>query len=305
MLQILATLPRPNADEYIDWMIDTKRAFSYDVPISDSPIFRNVVFVPLIGNYGINGSMDLGSEAPRTWSEDELTWLELVGRYMGIAISMIQLTTRLEGLSIVQEREYIAQELHDDTVQAISAIMLWAQETGLDLDENRMDAARHALQKIEQGANLAYMNLREEIFGLRHKIRPDDDILAVIQTFLDAFELRWGIHASLRVDNDPALQNALQLPIRTETQVLRIIQEALTNIRKHARATSVEVYVRVSGEWLLFVVQDNGEGFDPQTVSPDHFGLRIMRERAASLGGTVNIDSRTGMGSWVEILIPR
>ncbi len=305
MIEILSKLPRPVDEIYFSQMVETKKAVIRDVPAAESSVFRNVVFFPLLANNQIVGSMDLGSTKERTWTEDEIIWLELVGKYLGNVIYQIQLTEKLEGLSALQEREYIAQELHDDTIQLISASILWAQEAEMDLDEGDLPAARKAIQKIVQSANLAYKSLREEIFGLRKKVEPDENILLVIKKSLDWFEDYWGIGVNFRLESNLWVQNPLELPLRTEIQLLRIIQEALTNVRKHANATGIEVVVQVTDEWLKVNIQDNGQGFNPEIISSDHLGLRIMRERVSSLGGTIQINSCIGCGSTIEIAVPR
>jgi two-component system, NarL family, nitrate/nitrite sensor histidine kinase NarX len=305
MLEILSKLPRAVDETYFSQMLATKKAVIRDVLITESPAFRNVVFFPLLANDQIVGSMDLGSAKERTWTDDEISWLELVGKYMGMIIHQIQITEKLESLSALQEREYIAQELHDDTVQLISALILWAQESEMDFDEGDLSAAQKAVQKIEQGANLAYKSLREEIFGLRKKVESDENILLVIKKSLDRFEDYWGIRVNFRLESNLWSQSPLKLPLRTEIQLLRIIQEALTNVRKHAKATSIEVVVQITEEWLKVNILDNGQGFNPEIISSDHLGLRIMRERASSLSGTIQITSRIGCGSNIEIALPR
>ena len=131
MLEVLQRIPRAVDEPYILAMIQSKKAVVYDVPPSISPNFRNVIFVPLLGNDQIVGSMDLGSATERTWTEDEISWLELVGKYMGMIIHQIQTTGKLEALSALQEREKSADnhtpfqihwELQSEVVEMIRRV---------------------------------------------------------------------------------------------------------------------------------------------------------------------------------------
>jgi signal transduction histidine kinase len=150
----------------------------------------------------------------------------------------------------------------------------------------------------------AHADVREYIVGARTGLSANDGFLAALETY----RLRFGEASGIRVDLDvqPGL-TAQSLDPMVEAQLLRIIQEALTNVRKHARAHSVEIHLGAREGWAEAVVQDDGAGFDPallESAAGQRFGLRLMKERADEVGGGVRISSAPGSGTRVTISVP-
>jgi two-component system nitrate/nitrite sensor histidine kinase NarX len=149
----------------------------------------------------------------------------------------------------------------------------------------------------------AYRDVREAILGLRdanhHAERSLEDNL---RSYLAAYSTQSGVSA--RLANEVGHEVALSP--RAEVHVIRIVQEALTNVRKHANARSVLVSIRGTDTSTSFVVSDDGTGFDPEATvgAQDGYGLFTMRDRAALLGGTVHVDSAPGRGTTVTATIP-
>jgi signal transduction histidine kinase len=249
--------------------------------------------------------MELAVKRKHSWDEVELQWLELVGRSVGILIHHVRLTDRLKGVLVEEEHNRVAQEIHDGLAQLLGSLRLWAEDANLALEKGESAQVQIALKKIELTARDAYASLREEIIGLRNTIVPGEDLLPVLTEYLDRFQRQWGIETKLDVVRVPSVASRLSLTPASEIQLLRIIQEGLTNIRRHANAHRIRLRVDEGLEEIMVSIQDDGKGFDPENVTSEGFGLKIMSERAASVGGRITIYSKDGQGTTLEIILPR
>ncbi len=145
--------------------------------------------------------------------------------------------------------------------------------------------------------------MREAILGLRTSISPSVGLVHTLQEYLRHFSQQSGIPVRLVIDD----QARLELQPSAEIQLLRIIQEALANVRKHARASLGWVRIRIRGERATIVVEDDGQGFDLAQVGEGeglHFGLQTMKERAEGVGGRLRVVSQPGHGTRVVVRLP-
>jgi signal transduction histidine kinase len=268
--------------------------------------YRSLVSVPFLSGERLMGTMELATKDVHQWTEDEIRWLELLGRSIGNVLHHIETANQLQGLAVMQERSRIAQEIHDGLVQLIGTLRLWAEEAQLALGEDDLRAVQTDLQKIELAARDAYASLREEILGLRDTISPEQGLLPVIREYLSRYQRQWGIEAQLVMQ--PISQDGHEwsrITPAAEIQLLRIIQESLTNVRRHANASRVVVSVQETEARLRVEISDNGQGFAPQAIPDDKLGLRIMRERAVSVGGRVEVESAGGAGTRLIVELPK
>jgi signal transduction histidine kinase len=266
---------------------------------------QSLVCVPFLVADQVVGTMELAVKRKHSWDEVELQWLELVGRSVGILIHHVRLTDRLKGVLVEEEHNRVAQEIHDGLAQLLGSLRLWAEDANLALEKGESAQVQIALKKIELTARDAYASLREEIIGLRNTIVPGEDLLPVLTEYLDRFQRQWGIETKLDVVRAPSVASRLSLTPASEIQLLRIIQEGLTNIRRHANAHRIRLRVDEGLEEIIVSIQDDGKGFDPENVTSEGFGLKIMSERAASVGGRITIYSKDGQGTTLEIILPR
>lgn len=207
-------------------------------------------------------------------------------------------------LAAAEEREKMGRDLHDGFGQVIGFVNVQAQAAQTLLEKNQTEAARGNLGRIIQVAQDAHIDLRHFILGLRDSAKPHRSFFGVLQESLDAFSKAWNIETvfSPAQDTLPVLAEAV------EDQILHIIQEALVNIRKHAEARRVEMLITSLSNEIVFIISDDGRGFDPQNApgaEERHFGLSIMRERAEQVGGRLEIRSVVGQGTRILIHIPR
>jgi PAS domain S-box-containing protein len=208
----------------------------------------------------------------------------------------------------LQERTQLAQELHDGLSQNLAFLNLQAQAAQLCLRSGQADAAQASLERLAEVARSMQGDTRELIGQLLAVSQPNEDLLSALRQILSDFEVRNGMHIALQLAADAETAcgpNALSP--ESAVQIIRIAQEALANIRKHAGCPS-EIFVRLSADdgRLRLAIIDNGIGFDPMEpdASGKHFGLQVMRQRAARIGGQVEVKSAPGQGTRVEVLVP-
>jgi signal transduction histidine kinase len=191
--------------------------------------------------------------------------------------------------------------MHDGLAQVLGYVNTKVQAVDAYVRRGAIDEASAQLRELALSARSAYTDVREGIIGLRTLPGPEKNLSEVLREFLQQWKEQSGISADLSMDSD------LRLKADVELQLVRIIQEALTNVRKHARATTARVELSSAGGKLLVSIFDDGVGFNPAQKSRGEFprfGLSTMRERAESVGGTLTIESSPGNGATVRLELP-
>jgi len=205
-------------------------------------------------------------------------------------------------MAVLEERERLAGEMHDSLAQVLGYVHLKAQATKRVLARQDVAKAEEELEDIAALAHEAYLDVREAILGLRETVSPAIGIVGTLRQYLQKFSRQAGIRAELEVQGDGALQFSPDV----EVQLVRVIQEALTNVRKHAKADRAWIRIgRQNGE-IDIRIEDNGRGFDSALLRTNgqHFGVRIMKERVETVGGRFEIESSPGYGTKVQIYLP-
>ncbi|HJV62683.1 MAG TPA: ATP-binding protein, partial [Albitalea sp.] len=201
--------------------------------------------------------------------------------------------------AIAGERTLLAQELHDSIAQSLAFLKIQVELLRGALRRGDAAAAEHTVSEIDAGVRESYADVRELLLHFRTRTNAQD-IEKALRSTLQKFEQQTGLPTELQIEG-----HGVPLPTDVQVQVLHVVQEALSNVRKHARATSVHVRVQQSPEWRIEVV-DDGCGFDSAArPGESHVGLRIMRERAQRIGAQVAIRSEPGKGTRVSIVVPR
>ncbi len=270
-------------------------------PTSLAAGYRANVITPLLALDRVIGIMVIDSKQIHTWTEEEVRWLATIGRYLGIIIDHIRISDQVRDMAILQERERLSQELHDNLAQLINALRVWAEAALLSMEEKEWDRVSSGLEKIKNIAQEAYTNLRDEMLGLREHLDQDRHLVPALSRCLSRFQQQWEIEAVLEPGN---VMEEMVFPPQLGIQLLRIIQEALSNTHRHAKASRVVVRLQKSNHDLQVQIEDDGYGFDPDQVTGERLGLRIMRERAMSLGGKLTICARPGAGTRLLIELP-
>ena len=145
-----------------------------------------------------------------------------------------------------------------------------------------------------------YADVREAIVGLRELNRGDQSLVEGLRAYVDKYTRQSGIHTRVSCE----VPGDILLSPRAELQLLRVVQEALTNVRKHSEATEASVVIADSPEGLTFTVRDNGHGFDASDLTREGIGLHSMRERLALIGGTLTVESTPSSGTRIVALVP-
>jgi signal transduction histidine kinase len=205
--------------------------------------------------------------------------------------------------AIVEERERIARELHDGMAQLLGYVNTKAMAIRLLLKNHQADQAERQLLQLEDAARSLFVDVREAILGLKMAGQAGS-LSAVLRDYAAQYSRSSDIPVEVSIA--PEIKT-LSLSAEIDLQLLRIVQEALTNIRKHASATRAAITMRVTGAALELIVSDNGQGFDPDRVRRDpssHFGLSTMRERAEAIGAEFQLESRPNAGTRLTIRLP-
>ena len=215
-----------------------------------------------------------------------------------------RLQERLQSMAMVEERERIAREIHDSVGQVLGYVNTKAQAVTALLESGKITEAQAQLGQLEQAARSVYADLREAILGLRAATRSAGQLIPVVTEYAARFTDLSGVNVQVAVDGDPA---RFALAPATELHMVRIIQEALTNTRKHAQARSALVRFSADSDGVLVTIADDGIGFpftDGATGNRFGFGLQTMRERAETIGGSFTVCSRAGGGTEVQVRLP-
>lgn len=225
--------------------------------------------------------------------------LESFAVHLGVAIENANLIERDRQFAVVQERQLLAQGLHDSIAQALSFLNLQVQFLD-DAIKNDDKALRdESLSAIRTGVQDCYEDVRELLLNFRERVHKTGFVNGV-KTLIDRFEAQSHVNARLVVTG-----NGPELTPNQKLQTIFIIQEALSNVRKHAQASNTIVCIH-NDEDLVVTVEDDGVGIDPKLVEErkgQHVGLSIMSERAARIGATVEVENGDDCGTRVILTL--
>lgn len=240
------------------------------------------------------------------FGEEDAELLGLFAAQAAVTIENARLYEQVKHLAIEEERQRIAREMHDSLAQVLAYVNLKAGAVRRLLARGKAAEAEEALAQVEASAQAAYADVREAILGLRAMTHGEGrrGLLPALQTFVDHFSQQSGVAVELQAETS---EEMLTLAPDVEVQLVRIIQEALTNVRKHAQATRAVVHLTKTQGGVALAIEDNGRGFPPETggrPGTPRFGLQIMRERAEALGGTFAVESQPGKGARVTVAVP-
>ncbi len=271
-------------------------------PVRSSPETRASLEVPVRSPDGMLGELWIGRATEVPYTARDRGYLVTLADLASIAITSARLRESERQGAILTERERIAREMHDSLAQVLGVTHLRLRSLGGRPELRETPIVTTELAELADLAEEAYRDVREAILGLRESSRPDHGLLESLEVYLEKFSHQAGIAARLE---DQTEDRPILSP-RSEVQVIRVIQEALTNVRKHAGASTAVVRVTGDDEATTFVVEDDGRGFDlgGALLGRDGFGLHTMRERMELIGGTLTIDSAPGAGTRVIAAVP-
>ncbi len=268
-----------------------------------------VVTVPLKHHDELLGTYSIFVERSGvTGREDIMELLSTIGQHIGVAVAKYRSDNEARRLSIVDERASLAHELHDSLAQTLASLRLQVRMLNDSLDGASIPAEAWAdLSRIRNGIDEAHGEIRELMASFR---APMDrrGLVPTLQDITERFGKQTGVHCVFQMNCRPFDVSAVE-----EMQLVRIVQETLTNVRKHAKAQTVRVLLtrEGSGEYVL-LVEDDGVGFsipaprqgsERRSARPgEHIGLSILEERARRIGARLEIESEPGEGTRVELI---
>jgi nitrate/nitrite-specific signal transduction histidine kinase len=285
----------------------TQHPKSIGFPLHHPPM-HSLLAVPIVSAGRVLGNLYVAEKqvAAEFSAEDEETLVRFATQ-AALGIENARLHRQVRDLAISEERERIAREMHDSLAQVLGYVNTKAQAVLELLKRGQTERASTQVAQLGEAARAAYADVREGILALRTSLGPGRTMLDALAEFLERWKEQSELDVSLLVQ--PAGTTLDTLPPVAELQLLRIVQEALSNVRKHAEASHVEVRITARDGEVETVIGDDGRGFDTirSRSGPDrtpHFGLSTMRERAESVGGTLQIVSTLGGGTRVEVRLP-
>lgn len=256
--------------------------------------YQAVLTVPLIIKEDIYGSLMLYYREPRKFSVEEIELATTMGDQTALAIENARLRTQVEHSAVAAERNRIARDLHDSVTQTLFSASLIAEVLPKLWAHNPEDGRRR-LEELRQLTRGALAEMRTLLLELRPATLIEVDLGELLRQLTEA------ITGRARVPIDLTLEGDHPLPPDVKVAFYHIAQEALNNVAKHARAQHVTVHLVRQPEGACLTVTDDGRGFVLDAVTPEHLGLTIMHERADAIGARLEITSRRGQGTQVQV----
>lgn len=259
---------------------------------------RSWMAVPLMVKDKVIGMLGLTHREPNYYTSQHASLAQTIANQAAVAIENARLYEQAHALATLQERQRLARELHDSVTQSLYSLTLMAEASRRLIVAGDCERAQNYLGRLGQTAQQSLKEMRLLVYELRPPELTKEGLVGALQQRLDTVEGRAGVEARLFVEGE------VQLPPATEEGLYRIAQEALNNALKHAAATSVTVLIRAKADYVELQVTDNGQGFDPATLSDrGGMGLVNMRERATNLKGVLSLTSSPGHGATVKVII--
>jgi two-component system, NarL family, nitrate/nitrite sensor histidine kinase NarX len=260
--------------------------------------YESVVSVPIRLQSRLMGEIDLFYRKTLELTKEEEVLLDALASHLASALEGLRASALEREAAVGEERALLARELHDSIAQSLAFLKIQVQLLRTAADKAQGPQMQAALDELDAGLKESIGDVRELLVHFRTRTNTDD-IEAALQETLQKFRHQTGIHTEMTLKG-----SGLPLPSDVQVQVLHVVQEALSNVRKHAHATAVVLEVDKGKTWS-FTVQDNGAGFSTDApLGSQHVGRHIMQERAQAIGATVNVSSQPGQGTCVRLLLP-
>ena len=264
------------------------------------PRMRSFLGVPIVFKGDVIGAFYLTDKTTEpVFSAADEEMVGVLAAHAAVLMEHARLYEQSRELSVLDERNRLARELHDATTQTLFSLRL-AMETAAALVATDPARAAAELDTARDLVDATFAELRALVLELRPPALEADGLVTTVRKHLDVAGRAHGLRVTLRADGEE------RLPADVERELFRIVQEAVTNVLRHARASTLEVEMTFAGGLVVVVVTDDGVGFDPtaRSVRSRRLGLTSMRERALALGGRLTLRSEPGAGTTVRVEVP-
>jgi PAS domain S-box-containing protein len=272
-------------------------AFEPVYPYLREAPWDSIVSLPMIYRNDAIGALNVFYPRGKSPSQLEIAFLGAIAGHAAVAVENSRLITEAKEKAILEERQRLARELHDSVSQALYGIALGARTARTLLDQDPAQAAE-PLDYVLSLADAGLAEMRALIFELRPETLETEGLIAALTKQIDSVRARHGLDIHADLGEEP------ELPYEIKETAYRIAQEALNNVVRHARARRVDLRVHNGGDELVLEIGDDGVGFSSDDA-PGHLGLRSMRERAARVGGRLEVESILNQGTRITASIPR
>jgi nitrate/nitrite-specific signal transduction histidine kinase len=256
--------------------------------------FQLLVYTPIKTKGRELGFFFLGQHEPGHLTPEELSLLSSVGKQIGVAMENAHLYEQAEQAAITAERSRLARELHDAVTQTLFSANLIADVLPRIWERDPKEGMQ-SLEELRQLARGALAEMRTLLLEMRPESLEKANIQSLLAQLADAFIGRVRVPVSVDIQGDCELTHEVKIVF------YRVAQEALNNIAKHAGARQVDLHLECQPGGMILSIKDDGLGFEPGSIAPDHLGLAIMRERASSIGASLKIESQVGRGTNIEL----
>lgn len=260
--------------------------------------FETVAAIPVRFQQRTIGLLNLFFRTERELGVEERHLLETLAQHLGVAVENLRLIEREREMAAFEERNSLAQELHDSIAQSLAFLNIQTQILQNAMKQGDVEKAAASVAEIRTGVQECFADVRELLTHFRTRV--GDSLESALRSIVARFERQTGVQAQFSIEG-----SATPLAPDRELQLIHIAQEALSNARKHAHCKHVKLRLERGSVYSL-EVEDDGIGFDLVSTDAldDHVGLRIMRERAQRAGGSVRVESRLGQGTRIALSLP-
>lgn len=224
-------------------------------------------------------------------------WEDQVASLQRMSANLAELETRVRINAVLEERQRLARELHDSVSQQLFAISMTATAVRRTLDQD-FERARRQVELIEEMAAVAQSEMRALLLHLRPVRLEGKRLTQAVRELVDEIKAKVPMEIALHMDEDLILNKGI------ENHLFRLVQEAISNTLRHARASRMDITLQRRGDTVRLSVYDNGVGFDTQAKRQASYGLLNMEERVNELGGSIQVTSAPGKGTRVDVRIP-
>jgi two-component system, NarL family, nitrate/nitrite sensor histidine kinase NarX len=260
--------------------------------------YQSVLSVPVRLKHRLLGELNLFFRSARELTAEESDLLDALASHLASGLEGLRAAALERENAVAAERGLLARELHDSIAQSLSFLKIQAQLMRTSLRRGHADKVQGVLDELDAGLLESIHDVRELLVHFRTRTNSDD-LEPALRVTLRKFQHQTGLAAHLDVQGQ-----GLPLPPDVQVQVLHVVQEALSNVRKHAHASQVWLDVAKGVRWRI-EVRDDGSGFDAGAdPGESHVGLKIMRERAERVGASVTVASSKGTGTTVTLELP-
>lgn len=260
--------------------------------------YESLVSVPVRLQQRLIGEVDLFFRSEVRLNADEVELLDALASHLASALEGLRAAALEREAAVGEERSLLARELHDSIAQSLAFLKIQAQLLRNAVTRQQPQKVMNTLDELDAGIRESIGDVRELLVHFRTRTNVDD-IEGALNETLQKFQHQTGLPTRLSIHGE-----GLPLPADVQVQVLHVIQEALSNVRKHAKASEVMLEVN-KGEAWRFTVRDNGTGFDTSATHDEtHVGVKIMHERAERIGAVVTLQAVADQGTTMTLSLP-